>query len=1743
VIVLNAAGLISSIDNGVRNTEGTGGISLKSSGAGITSGSSGIQSNGEILLSAAGDISIRDGGIRNNLGTGEVSISTTSGSISASGIGISSAGKLTLSGTGDITIQDTGISNIAGTDSVKVITTLGAITIEDNGINSKGVIVLNAAGLISSIDNGVRNTEGTGGISLKSSGAGISSGGSGIQSKGEITIESDAISLTGSVDSGTSAVNLKPVTFEMVIKLGAEDAAGILGLSATEFGLITAGKIVIGDDTKTKAIVVGASISEISGFNFAFLTQPATGALNLNDLVAVNRADMSGVANYQTAILSATESNKLAATEAINLGSGVALDILAFPSTLEIGNKILLIDNQGSAAVSGTFKDLPEGEVFEVTDGAGSVFFKINYAGGDGNDVELEVVDGTGPVITLLSPADTATEIALQPTLTMTFDEEVVLGNSGKFKLSKVTENGCDTESVLEFDLSDGDDKAAFILSENKLSISVKINVNLPVNTQVLVEIPAGFVGDLSGNDFIGFSASSYTWTFTTINKNNQTITFGVIDEKTYGDPTFTLGNAETNQGLSVSYTAEDPTVVSITGNQATILKVGSTKITATQTGDELNSAAEPVEQILNVVRKELTITATAQTKTYGEANPALIFTYTGLVNGDTKVTTEPSIATTATASSNVGTYPITLNGGKDSNYTITLVNGDLEVTQTGVTITATAQTKTYGEANPALIFTYTGLVNGDTKVTTEPSIATTATASSNVGTYPITLNGGEDSNYTITLVNGDLEVTQTGVTITATAQTKTYGEANPALTFTYTGLVNGDTKVTTEPSIATTATASSNVGTYPITLTGGEDSNYTITLVNGDLEVTQTGVTITATAQTKTYGEANPSLTFTYSGLVNGDTQVSTEPSIATTATANSNVGTYPITLNGGADANYTITLVNGTLTVGKKDLTITAADKQKVYGEANPTLTFTYTGLVNGDTKVTTEPSIATTATASSNVGTYPITLTGGEDSNYTITLVNGDLEVTQTGVTITATAQTKTYGEANPALTFTYSGLVNGDIGLTTEPSIATTATASSNVGTYPIELTGGADTNYTITLVNGTLTVGKKDLTITAADKQKVYGEANPTLTFTYTGLVNGDTKVTTEPSIATTATASSSVVTYPITLTGGSDQNYTITLVNGTLTVGKKDLTITAADKQKVYGEANPALTFTYTGLVNGDTQVTTEPSIATTATASSSVGTYPIELTGGADANYTITLVNGTLTVGKKDLTITSSDKQKVYGEANPTLTFTYSGLVNGDTQVTTEPSIATTATASSNVGTYPIELTGGADANYTITLVNGTLTVGKKDLTMTAADKQKVYGEANPTLTFTYSGLVNGDTQVTTEPSIATTATASSSVGTYPITLTGGSDQNYTITLVNGTLIVGKKDLTITAADKQKVFGTEDPAFTYTAIGLQAGDGTSILTGVLNRESGEEVGTYSILQGSLDAGANYTLVYSAGVLEIIPAKLATVINPALIQIPWSISPELPKKLNILTVDGQLVEIAVNWNSSPLNLLKRGVYTLFGALELPAGILNEADEKAVIRVEVLPKPAPLDVRLTNSMFDPSPTVFFQEVGLFVIEDPTDKIHVVSLLDAGYDNSYFEIKENILFWSSSDRAEGKTTFTIIVRVTDRDGNTLDKFFEIERKRSDINDIEVFSSFTPNGDGINDSWGVPDIRYYRGARIQVFDRSGQRLFYTEDPDVRWDGMFEGKEMPVGSYIWILESRETDEVRRGVLTLLKK
>ena len=274
---------------------------------------------------------------------------------------------------------------------------------------------------------------------------------------------------------------------------------------------------------------------------------------------------------------------------------------------------------------------------------------------------------------------------------------------------------------------------------------------------------------------------------------------------------------------------------------------------------------------------------------------------------------------------------------------------------------------------------------------------------------------------------------------------------------------------------------------------------------------------------------------------------------------------------------------------------------------------------------------------------------------------------------------------------------------------------------------------------------------------------------------------------------------------------------------------------------------------------------------------------------------------------------------------------------------------------------------------------------------------------------------------------------------------------------------------------------------------------------------------------------------------ELVQVKSAT--EYPLIQTKWAIDPVLPSKVEILLSEGQSFQVAVTWDKSTLNIFARGTYTLFGTISLPNYIGNSKQVRAKILVQVLPKPAPRDVTIDNSTFIGSTTTFFIPIGTFVVNDPMDKIHVLSFLGDGFDNQYFFIQDNILYWNSAERAPGKTTFSIVVRVTDRDGNTLDKFFEIKRTRPDFSSLIITNTFSPNRDRFNDTWGVPEVRFYEGARISVYDRGGLRLFYTENPDIRWDGTYNGKEMPVGTYYWVIQIKETGEIRRGVLNLIRK
>jgi gliding motility-associated-like protein len=241
-------------------------------------------------------------------------------------------------------------------------------------------------------------------------------------------------------------------------------------------------------------------------------------------------------------------------------------------------------------------------------------------------------------------------------------------------------------------------------------------------------------------------------------------------------------------------------------------------------------------------------------------------------------------------------------------------------------------------------------------------------------------------------------------------------------------------------------------------------------------------------------------------------------------------------------------------------------------------------------------------------------------------------------------------------------------------------------------------------------------------------------------------------------------------------------------------------------------------------------------------------------------------------------------------------------------------------------------------------------------------------------------------------------------------------------------------------------------------------------------------------------------------------------------------------------VNGKNIKLSVDWNTSDLNIFKSGDFEIVGTLKLPFNIYNPYKIKGKLKATILPKPSPRNVELDNKKFEGFTKGYFVMIGSFDIDDPMDNVHEVMIYSDGYDNKYFEIKDNILFWSSADPGAGKTKFTILVRVTDRDGNTLDKFFEITRARPSISDIIIFDTFSPDGDQTNETWGIPELRFYLGVRIQVYERGGVRVFYTENPDVKWDGIYKEKDMPIGSYYWIIEVEETGETRRGIVNLLR-
>ncbi|MBJ6800756.1 MBG domain-containing protein [Geomonas propionica] len=347
-------------------------------------------------------------------------------------------------------------------------------------------------------------------------------------------------------------------------------------------------------------------------------------------------------------------------------------------------------------------------------------------------------------------------------------------------------------------------------------------------------------------------------------------------------------------------------------------------------------------------------------------------------------------------------------------------------------------------------------------------------------------------------------------------------------------------------------------------------------------LKPQKTTVTVTAHAQSKTYGQVDPPLSFSFDPPLNVGDQFTGGLS----RVVGEDVGLYAITQGDLALGNaYDLVYSGASLTISQAPLLISAGDQNKTAGFANPPLTARFTGLAPWDTAASLggAPLLTTAVDAATPRGSYPIHAALGtiSSANYQYSFADGSF-------TVTGRPQSITFAQPAPVSygSLPFAAGASADSGLTvnyasSNPGVATVSGAVVRIagaGSTVITASQGGDGFWDPAApVPVTLTVSKAPLRVVAQDKFRAYLTPNPGLTVAYVGFVNGegDAALTGSPSLSTTAVLASQVGSYPIVAGIGSLQsaNYQLQPENGTLTVYKSCQEITfPAIPERTFGD-------------------------------------------------------------------------------------------------------------------------------------------------------------------------------------------------------------------------------------------------------------------------------------------------------------------------------------------------------------------------------------------------------------------------------------------------------------------------------------------------------------------------------------------------------------------------------------------
>ncbi len=281
-------------------------------------------------------------------------------------------------------------------------------------------------------------------------------------------------------------------------------------------------------------------------------------------------------------------------------------------------------------------------------------------------------------------------------------------------------------------------------------------------------------------------------------------------------------------------------------------------------------------------------------------------------------------------------------------------------------------------------------------------------------------------------------------------------------------------------------------------------------------------------------------------------------------------------------------------------------------------------------------------------------------------------------------------------------------------------------------------------------------------------------------------------------------------------------------------------------------------------------------------------------------------------------------------------------------------------------------------------------------------------------------------------------------------------------------------------------------------------------------------------------------------------------VNGELLQINTIVTADNLKSLEYIPLENYYGLDIFDWNASDgkeFALTPQRVSIHISSVNDPPEIINFEDNPFIYEfgdhsIQLTDSANVVDVdgdKIVKASIEISTNYHRYEDSLFYkpISDITfywnDTTGVLSLTGIAKPVIYQEAIRSIKYVNLNNLTPSKMNRDVEIILYDGDTSSL----VYERKilfRNTFVEIDIPNGFTPNNDGINDTWDISNLNGYDDLKVMVFSRSGQMIFETDSYFEQWDGNYDGKLVSPGVYYYLIKIQKFEKVYRGTLTVLR-